>query len=263
MTKDKTISVLLPAYNEEKNVVATVEEALKALGDHFAGYEIIVIDDCSSDHTGELADSMAQQNPNVKVLHNETNKGFGYSYKRGVAAATCDYVSFFPADNCIPWQCIEAVFEQVGKADIILNFTSNLEIRVPMRRLLSRIYTGLMNFLFGLRFTIINGPTVHRREVIQGVEISTDGFAFMAEIMVRLVRSGHSYLEIGTPIRERKYGSVKAFKLRNVISVFKTALLLFWDVNVARRKEYRHWGRRVLTTIGPAPEVRSQLELGN
>ena len=258
-----TISILLPAYNEEKNLQATVEEVVKALGDRFQAYEILVVDDCSSDRTGQIADSLAAANPNIKVLHNETNKGFGYSYRRGVAAAVCDYVGFFPADNCVPWQCMDAIFAQVGKADIILNFTSNIEIRVPMRRLLSRTYTGLMNLLFGLHFSIINGPTIHRRQIIQGVEISTDGFAFMAEIMVRLVRSGYSYLEIGTPIRERKYGSVKAFKLRNVISVFKTALLLFWDVNVARRKEYRHWGRHVLTTTGPAPEMRSQLELGN
>lgn len=245
MNKDVTISVLLPAFNEEKNVVATVEEVLKALENRFSAYEIIIIDDSSSDLTGELADSLAQENPNIKVLHNETNQGFGYSYRRGVAAATCDYVCFFPADNCVPSECIEAIFDQVGKADIILNYTSNLEIRVPMRRFLSRTYTGMMNALFGLRLAIINGPTVHKREIIQAVKISTDGFAFMAEIMVRLIRSGHSYLEIGTPIRERKYGSVKAFRLKNVISVFTTVWTLFWDVNLFGRKNYRKRGRPV------------------
>ena len=245
MDKDATISILLPAYNEEKNLVATAEEVLKALGNRFGGYEIIIIDDHSSDRTGEFADSLAQGNANIKVLHNETNKGFGYSYRRGVAAATCDYVCFFPADNCVPTECIQAIFDQVGKADIILNYTSNLEIRVPMRRFLSRTYTGLMNTLFGLNLTIINGPTVHKRPIIQAVKISTDGFAFMAEIMVRLISSGHSYLEIGTPIRERKYGSVKAFRFKNVISVFKTAWTLFWDVNVFGRKHYKSRGRAV------------------
>ena len=249
MNKDATISILLPAYNEEKNLVATAEEVLIAVENRFGGYEIIIIDDHSSDRTGELADSLAQGNANIKVLHNETNKGFGYSYRRGVAAATCDYVCFFPADNCVPAECIQAIFDQVGKADIILNYTSNLEIRVPMRRLLSRIYTGMMNALFGLNLTIINGPTVHKREIIQAVKISTDGFAFMAEIMVRLIRSGHSYLEIGTPIRERKYGSVKAFRLKNVISVFKTAWTLFWDVNVFGRRNYKRRGRPVSAPI--------------
>ena len=245
MNKDATITILLPAFNEEKNLVATAEEVLKALENRFSGYEIIIIDDHSSDRTGELADALAQGNANIKVLHNEANKGFGYSYRRGVAAATSDYVCFFPADNCVPSECIQAIFDQVGKADVILNFTSNLEIRVPMRRLLSRTYTGMMNTLFGLHLTIINGPTVHRREIIQTVKISTDGFAFMAEIMVRLIRSGHSYLEIGTPIRERKYGSVKAFRLKNVISVFKTVWTLFWDVNVFGRNNYKRRGRPV------------------
>jgi glycosyltransferase involved in cell wall biosynthesis len=243
MTAKPTISIIIPAYNEEGNLKGTVNEVLKAFVDRFVAYEIIIVNDGSKDRTGEVANELARGNPHVIVLHNSPNMGFGYSYRRGVQAATCDYVGFFPGDDCLRSECIAAVFDQVGRADIISHYTSNLEVRLPMRRSISRLYTWLMNTLFGLHLTYFNGPTIHRREIIQSVKISTDGFAFLSEIMVRLIRSGHSYMQIGTPIRERKRGSSKAFKPRNVVSVVKTIGTLFWEVNVTNRKLYRKTGR--------------------
>jgi glycosyltransferase involved in cell wall biosynthesis len=245
MTAKPTISVIIPAYNEDGNVAGTVREVLEALGDRFGGYEILIVNDGSKDRTGEVAEELAAGNPLIKVLHNSPNMGFGYSYRRGVQAATCDYVGFFPGDDCLPAECIAAVFDQVGTADIISHYTSNLEVRLPARRVISRTYTWLMNTLFGLHLSYFNGPTVHRREIIQSVKISTYGFAFLSEIMVRLIRSGHSYRQIGTLIRDRKRGSSKALKLKNVVTVVKTICTLFWDVNVANRKLYRRTGRSV------------------
>jgi len=245
MITNSTISIVLPAFNEEANLKGTVDEVLMAMDGRFRDYELVVVDDGSTDRTGEIANSLAGTNPRIRVLHNGVNRGFGFSYRRGVQAATCDYVGFFPTDDCVPSQSMEAIFDQVGKADIIVNFTSNPEIRRPVRRVISRAYTRLINVLFGLRLNYVNGPTVHRREVIQAVKVSTDGFALFAEVMVRLIRSGHSYLEIGIPIRERKQGGVKAFKPKNVVSVLKTVCFLFWDVNVMHRKEYNQLGRPV------------------
>jgi glycosyltransferase involved in cell wall biosynthesis len=233
-----SISIVIPAYNEEANLRGTVEEVQQALGDRFDNHEIVIINDGSGDRTGEIADLLAKENPRIKALHNKHNVGFGYSYQCGVRAAIYDYVGFLPADNCLPAHCIAALFDQIGNADIISHYTSNLEVRLPARRVISRIYTWLMNTLFGLHLTYFNGPTIQRREVIQNVKISTDGFAFLSEIMVRLIRSGYSYVQIGTPIRERKRGTSKAFKPKNVLSVLKTVCLLFWEVHARHRKQY-------------------------
>lgn len=238
-----TISVIIPAYNEEGHVQGTVEQVVAALGDRFDDYEIIVVDDGSKDRTGEIAEKLAASNSHVRVLHNSPNMGFGYSYRRAVGEARNDYVAFFPGDDAIAAKHMAQVFALTGTADIISHFTSNLEVRLPSRRVISRIYTGMMNLLFGLRLRYFNGPTIHRREVIQAVKISTYGFAFLSEIMVRLVRSGHSVRQIGTPIRERVQGSSKAFRPKNVVTVLKTVCSLFWDVRVASRSQYRQVGR--------------------
>jgi glycosyltransferase involved in cell wall biosynthesis len=245
MTAKPTISIIIPAYNEEGNISGTVNEVLTAFGDRFGDYEILIVNDGSKDRTGEVAEALAAKNPRVQVIHNSPNMGFGYSYRRGVQAARCEYVGFFPGDDCLPAEGIEAVFDQVGKADIVSHYTSNLEVRLPSRRVISRLYTWLMNTLFCLKLDYYNGPTIHRREVIQNVTISTYGFAFLSEIMVRLIRSGYSYRQIGTPIRERATGSSKAFRPKNVVTVVKTVLTLFWDVQVRNRSRYRRVGFRV------------------
>src|SRR5579862_691032 len=136
MTAKPTISIIIPAYNEEGNIRGTVNEVLRAFGDRFGGYEILIVNDGSKDGTGEVANALAAENPHIKAIHNSPNMGFGYSYRRGVAAATCDYVGFFPGDDCLPAECIEAVFDQVGKADIISHYTSNLEVRLASRRVI-------------------------------------------------------------------------------------------------------------------------------
>ena len=240
MDPKPTISVVIPAYNEEGNLQGAVNEVLIALADRFRDYEILIVNDGSKDNTGKVADTLTAGNPKIKVLHNASNIGFGASYRRGMMAAVGDYVGFFPGDDCIPANFMAALFDQVGKTDIISHYTSNLEVRLPSRRIISRLYTAIMNTLFGLHLTYFNGPTIQRRDIIQNVKITTDGFAFLSEIMVRLIRSGHSYVQIGTPIRERKHGSSKAFRPKNVISVLKTVSALFWDVNLVNHKIYNH-----------------------
>lgn len=256
MDSKPTISIVIPAYNEEANLEPTVREVLEALGTRFSAYEIIIVNDGSKDQTARVADALAQENRSIKVIHNQVNMGFGASYRRGMMAAVCDYVGFLPSDDCVPSNCIAAMFEQVGEADIISHYTSNLEVRLPSRRIISRLYTTIMNKLFGLRLTYFNGPTIQRREVIQNVKITTDGFAFLSEIMVRLIRSGHSYIQIGTPIRDRQHGSSSALRPKNVISVLKTVGVLFWDVNLINRKIYNH-SPQALPYTGPQASAQA------
>src|SRR5712691_6710476 len=102
MTFKPTISIIIPAYNEEGNISGTVHEVLKALDNRFGGYEILIVNDGSRDHTGEVANALAAENSRIKAIHNSPNMGFGYSYRRGVQAATGDYIGFFPGDDCLP-----------------------------------------------------------------------------------------------------------------------------------------------------------------
>lgn len=246
----RSISVIIPAYNEEGNLKGAVDSVLAAV-QGFTDYEIIIFDDGSQDGTGPLADEIAASDAagRIKVVHNGSNKGFGYNFRRGVELATRDYVAMIPGDDEIGKESVAAILNAAGKADIVAAYTINFSVRPLKRRIISRVFTAMMNLLFGMRLKYFNGPTVYRRDVIQSIPVTTSGFAFTASIMVRLIRSGHSYVHVGMYLKPRDYGSSKAFALSNILSVFKTVIRLFWQVHVSERGRYSNkWDPNKQTT---------------
>lgn len=229
MSNRPSISVIVPAYNEEKNLANTISAIKEAIDDRFTSYEIIIIDDDSSDKTASIADELSRREPDIKVFHNPKNMGFGYNYRMGVRLATKDYVALVPGDNEILGDSIKEIFNLVGSADMVLPYHANPEVRPLLRRVLSRTFTIVLNLLFGNKIKYYNGPVVHKREIVNRVPITTDGFAFQVEILTRLLKAGYTYVEVGMKIRKREYGHSKAFSLKNIFSVVKTvAKLYFW-----------------------------------
>ncbi|MEE9558129.1 MAG: glycosyltransferase family 2 protein, partial [Candidatus Brocadiales bacterium] len=96
-----TISIIIPALNEEDNIEPAVNKVISALDGRFSDYELLVFDDGSTDNTGAIIDRLAGNDKNVRAIHNENNMGLGYSYKKGVQLAKNDYIVMFPGDNQI------------------------------------------------------------------------------------------------------------------------------------------------------------------
>jgi glycosyltransferase involved in cell wall biosynthesis len=233
-----TLSVIIPALNEEGNLEAAVRSVLAAIGVRFHDFELLLFDDGSTDRTGEIADRLATENGHIRVIHNGTNRGFGYNYTRGVQLSKMEFVTMFPGDNEIPTSAIQGILAAVGSADIVIPYISTPEVRPWSRRLVSRCFVGLLNALFGLRLRYYNGPCVHRRVRLQSVPMRTHGFAYMASILVRLIRSGCTYVEVPMPLQPRRHGRTKAFRVKNIVSVLSALAELFWDVRVIHRNHY-------------------------
>src|SRR5205809_4235667 len=125
----RTLSVIIPALDEEGNLAAAVGTVLDAIGNRFADYELLIFDDGSTDHTGTIADELAAGNPHVRVIHNGQNMGFGYNYTRGVQLARMDYVAMFPGDNEIPVEAIREILGAVGSADIVVPYIATPAVR--------------------------------------------------------------------------------------------------------------------------------------
>src|SRR3990172_5197590 len=180
-----SLSIIIPALNEEGNLEATVRAVTAALGERFSPWEILIFDDGSRDGTGQIADALADRDSRVRAIHNGTTRGLGW----------------------------------VGTAEIVVTHTANFRSRPWSRRLVSWGFTATLNLLFGLRLRYYNGTVVHRRENLLGLPPPAHGFAYQAEALVRLVKAGHSYIEVGTPIQKREHGSSKLFAWRNLLSV--------------------------------------------
>lgn len=234
MTDKYSISVIVPAYNEEGNIVDTVAAIKAAAAGKFREYEILIIDDASSDGTGSVADEISREDPNVRVVHNSKNMGLGHNYRLGVSLATKNYIGFVPGDNEMLENSIKDVFNCVGKADMVLPYHVNPKKRSLMRRAISGSFTALLNLLFGYNLKYYNGPVVHKKDIVTKVSMTTDGFAYQAEILTRLLKAGHSYIEVGMRIRSRQHGYSKALRPENIWSVLKTIARVYWELKLKK-----------------------------
>ncbi|MGH6685056.1 MAG: glycosyltransferase family 2 protein [Pseudolabrys sp.] len=224
----QSVSFVVPCYNERGNIARTIEEIETAAQEAaIPDYEILVVDDASSDGTGALVTALAEQKRHVKLITNARNLGFGGAYKEGVKRASGTYVIMVPGDNAHPRDGITPILRKAGEADIVIPYVANPEARSWQRRLASRGFTFLINTLSGLDVPYFNGPVLHKTELLQQIEIKTNSFAYQAEALVKLITGGATYCGVPVTVTERSTGASSAFALKNVYRV-AAAIFLLW-----------------------------------
>ncbi len=234
MVRRDSISVFMPAHNEAMNLGESVQDVVQAAQQRFEDYELIVVDDGSTDGTGDVAEELARGNPRIRVIHNPERRGIAYSYRAALEQASKPYFAFLPADREVSAESIRAIFHAVGSADIVVPYHANRQARAWYRRLLTWASTGLLNTLFGQRLRYYQGPAVYPTALARQLPSTTQGFFFLTEMLVHVLRRGCSYVEVGLIHQERAYGRSKALGLSNILTALWTIAALWWGVYVAK-----------------------------
>ncbi len=245
----RTMSVIVPALNEEANISSTYSEIMGFIKDEFEEYEILIFDDGSSDRTGEIADEIAAGNPCVRVIHNKENMGIGYNYFAGIGMARMNYSMLIPGDNEYLGSSIKRMFRYVGHADIITSYSINMESRPYTRRILSRLYTIMINAFFDLELNYYNGAVIHRNDIVRDVDVSTFSFAYQSLILTQLLKSGHTFIEVGVYLRQRHAGQSTALKIKNVMSVLSNVARHWVKIRFLEKQRYCRQARRIILDI--------------
>jgi NAD(P)-dependent dehydrogenase (short-subunit alcohol dehydrogenase family) len=228
----RSLTVFVPAYNEVDNLAPTVETIVRALSVSVEDYEVIVVDDGSTDGTDRVADALAARFSEVRVIHNSRNMGLGYGWMRAIEAATKSSFIFVPGDDTWPYRSLLELFGNLGKADVVTSFTTNPNVRSPVRRTLSAIYTTSLNALFGLDMQYYHGLTIYPSAFLRAHPITTYGFASMAEALLRAIHEGLSFIEVACAIEDRAKGRSKALTAKNLASIGATVGRLFVDLRL-------------------------------
>jgi glycosyltransferase involved in cell wall biosynthesis len=238
--KSFSLSVIVPSYNEEENLEATIQGVSKILEGTTDDYEFIIVNDCSTDKTAEIADRLMSTNSHVRVHHNAINQGLGYTYRKGVQLAKNDFVILVPGDNEVRPESVRDILGSLGSADIILSYPENVYLRPWLRQVLSLTYTAVLNWISGYQVAYYNGLILYRRKVLQGTTFVTNGFAFQAEILVQLLKQGYSFHQVPFKLN---YSSSRltALRIKNVVTVIYTVcrLAMTYRLNLIRPKKPR------------------------
>jgi glycosyltransferase involved in cell wall biosynthesis len=235
MGNASTISVIVPALDEERHIEAAVAEVTKAVSARFSDWEILLFNDGSRDRTGALMDQIAARDAHVTVVHNDHPRNLGGVYKQGIRMARFEYVLMVPGDNENPATALHAPLAAVGLADIVLPFPEDNAVRSPLRNALSSAYTKIVNALFGLDLPYYNGTVIHRTDLVRSVVIRTDSFAYQAEALVKLLAAGHSFVPVGITVVPRAGRKSKALRLKNLAGVAATFARVALEVRLRGR----------------------------
>ena len=237
--KMPSLTVIIPAYNEVNNLKPTFESTIRALKkSDVADYEIIIITntrrDGGHDGTPDIADDLAKENLRVRHIHNDAYVNLGFKFRQGVGAASKDYTTWVPGDNETAEVSIADIFGHLGEAEAVISYTANKRVRKWTRRFVSRGFTIFCNILFDLDLKYYNGICIFPTKTLRAVPMKSDNFAYMAEIIIYLVKSGVKYIEV--PMEIKPTTASAAFKFRSVIEVLGTLASLFWRINIKRER---------------------------
>jgi len=213
------ISFFVPCYNEEKNVVGAIEKLVRAAEGASLSYEILVFDDCSRDRTAEVVEKYQAVHPGVPVLlfRNSVNRGVSRNFFDGAFCARGKYYRLVCGDDIEPIESHQKMLRQLGKAEIVVPFFTEIGGRKAHRHAISRLYTWLVNLSSGFRLRYYNGCPIYMRYDALRYHVETTGFGYQAEFLTRLLHEGRSYIEVPLVSIDREGSG--SLNLRNFISV--------------------------------------------
>lgn len=218
------ITFFVPCYNEADNIEDSLEMIRSVMRERTDSYEILVVDDGSSDGTSSVVQAYQRAHPELPItLHrNEVNLGLGRNYFLWAKHAEGRYYMLINGDNSLLATDLQTILNQRGRADMIVPYVVNQNDRPLIRNLLSRFYSFLISLVSGHRLKYYNGPVLHLRENIVRFEPKASGFAYQAEILCRALHEGYSYIEIPLHYVKKDKSRSSAFRLTNIASVLKS-----------------------------------------
>ena len=190
--KPVSISVFFPCYNEQDNVARTCKQAVEVLERLEADYEVIIVDDGSSDNTGEIADEIAGKNSRVRVIHHSPNLGYGAALQSGFKSATKEFVFYTDGDGQFDITEMPPLLELMEQYDIVSCYRINRQDNL-IRKLNGWAWTKLVCLLFKMKIQDIDCAfKLFKREIFDNITMKSTGALIDTEILARAIRKGYS-----------------------------------------------------------------------
>ena len=239
------ISILVPALNEEKNLPSTINNIIEASKlANITEIDIIIVDDGSKDDTPKVIEQFKKHYSFIRSLTHKENMGLGYSLRETIFLAKYDKFLIVPGDNDLSVELIKALFVNKDKADLVMSYFLNREIRGRKRNVISTLYNTIYMITFGIFVQYINGPCAFSSSIAQSLDLKAKRFSIAVELIIKMMRTGCTYYEIGDFLQKGLEGST-SLSFKNLIEVIHSYFRLFYEVKFLNKDKYKFFPSRV------------------
>ena len=216
-----SISVFFPCYNEQDNVAQTVNRALAVLEKLGADFEVIIVNDGSSDSTGRIADEIAGQNSRVKVVHHPTNLGYGAALQSGFKTAAKKLVFYTDGDGQFDINEMPPLLPLMMQYDIVSCYRLNRQDNL-IRKINGWCWTKLVCLLFGMKIRDVDCAfKLYKREIFDNIELTSTGALIDTEVLARAIRRGYTITQKGVHHYPREAGKQTGANPAVILRAFK------------------------------------------
>lgn len=239
MRASRSVSLVVPMRNEERSLPHLLDVALDALPRHTDDWEIVLVDDASSDGTVAVAEARAGTEPRVRVVRHAANLGLGGALRSGFAAASKEWVLYSDCD--LPWDLDETgrVFRaaELTGADVVSGYRHDRTGEGTLRTVYSFLYNGLVHLAFSFPIRDVNfSCKLIRRSLLEGLPLASDGSFIDAELLVRLRNRGGRIQQVGLDYFPRTRGISTLSSPRTILRILRDLVTLAPALRAERRR---------------------------
>lgn len=236
------LSVIMPAYNEEKNIYNNINKVINAIGKFSENFEIIVVNDGSTDNTKYEIIKAVKESKNVKIISYKKNGGKGKAIKKGVLAAEGVYIAFLDADLDLPPEQLEDYLKKMNdsNADAVIGskMHKDSEIDYPaIRKFISFSYYCMLKLLFRLNVKDTQtGIKLFKAEALKPIiqRIKTKGFAYDIEILVALNSRNCRIVEMPVKLVFSRENGMGRIRFKDITKAFKDTWCIFFRARLQK-----------------------------
>jgi len=217
-----SLSVFFPAFNEEENIAETVKKAIAVLKKlQIKNWEVIVVNDGSSDQTAKVANELAHKEPRIRVI-TQSNGGYGHALKTGFSSAKYPWVVYTDSDGQFDFAEVEKFIDKTKEADLILGFRIKRN-DPPLRLVFAKGWKFMIFLFFGMSVKDVDcGFKMARKKLIEQISPleSSRGGMINAELVLKARKSGFKISQVGVNHYPRLKGKPTGANLKVIINSF-------------------------------------------
>lgn len=230
-TEIPSLAIVIPAYNEQEGIRIVLNDIIRNLPKYVRDWEAIVVDDGSTDKTGEIADSYGKKHKRIRVIH-QPNGGYNKAMIAGLANVSKEYVGYFQGDGQNLVRDFKNYYALLPKYDLLMVGRGKPHDYNLLRLLFHYGGFALYFLLFGLRYQDPHWVYFWRTREIQKLKLDPTGGVFLlVESLIKFRRKGLRVIEAGSvEYRGRVGGEQKAVRPKVIWRTFKSVIGLWWQI---------------------------------